>query len=203
MKIGKHGQLQEWQEDWDNPDNPHGHVSHLYGLYPSSQINPRETPELFEAAKTSLIQRGDAGGWPGAWRISLWARAGDGDQAHHMLNNHLMHGLTENLFNGRRVFQSDANFGATAGMAEMLLQSHIGEIHLLPALPQAWPDGAVNGLRARDGFEVDIEWKEGELVQCRIKSLLGKPLIVRYGDTSLEYSIAADESITIGMVDFR
>ena len=168
MKIGRHGQLQEWLVDWDNPEDQHSHVSHLYGLYPSSQINRRDTPKLFEAARTSLIQRGDAGGWPGAWRISLWARVGDGDRAHNVLNNHVMRRLSANLFNGRERFQIDANFGATAGIAEMLLQSHGGEIHLLPALPKAWPTGRVKGLCARGNYEIDIEWKDGLFVQATI-----------------------------------
>lgn len=203
MKIGRHGQLQEWQEDWDNPNNPHSHVSHLYGLFPSSQINRHKTPKLFEAAHTSLIQRGQSGGWPGAWRISLWARVGDGDSAYTALNDHVMHGLAPNLFNARSVFQIDANFGATAGVAEMLLQSHNNEIHLLPALPKAWPAGAVRGLLARGGLEVDMEWEEGELIQCKIKSLHGKPFTIRYGDKTLEYAINSGETISIEGVDFK
>jgi alpha-L-fucosidase 2 len=194
MKIGRHGQLQEWQEDWDNPDNPHSHVSHLYGLYPSAQINRFDPPELFDAARTSLIQRGDSGGWPGAWRISLWARVGDGDRALKNLNN-VTRGLTGNLFNGDR-FQIDANFGSTSGIAEMLMQSHRDEVHLLPALPEAWPTGSVTGLRARGGFEVDIHWRNSQLTEAAFHSLNGNPLKIRYGTATREERLAKGDSFT-------
>ncbi|EMI55725.1 glycoside hydrolase family 95 protein [Rhodopirellula sallentina] len=199
MKIGRHGQLQEWLVDWDNPNDQHSHVSHLYGLFPSSQINPRDTPELLEAAKTSLTQRGDTGGWPGAWRVSLWARIGDGDHAHNVLYRHVLPRFTTNLFSQGSVYQIDANFGATAGIAEMLLQSHLTDsdgnriLHLLPALPAAWPDGSVRGLRARGGFEVDLAWEDGELTDVHLRSRGGEIVNVRYRDRTETMKIGAGD----------
>ncbi|MGJ8726646.1 MAG: glycoside hydrolase family 95 protein [Roseibacillus sp.] len=187
MQIGRHGQLQEWLVDWDNPDNPHSHVSHLYGLFPSPQLNPQDEPELFQAARTSLIQRGLRGGWPGAWRIALWARAGDGEKALTSIKN-VAQGFETNLFNHGRVFQIDANFGLTAGIAEMLLQSHLTQedgtqiIQLLPTLPSDWANGTITGLRARGGFEVDIIWKDGQVASYQVSSQQGgKCLIVANG----------------------
>ena len=189
MQIGQYHQLQEWLKDWDNPQDKHRHVSHLYGLYPSNQISPLHSPELFSAAKVSMEQRGDPStGWSMNWKINLWARLLDGNRALKLINDQIKlvtntsgeaGGTYPNMFDAHPPFQIDGNFGFTSGVAEMLMQSHDGSVFVLPALPQAWPEGEVQGLVARGGFIVDMKWQKGQISYLKIHSRLGGNLRIR------------------------
>jgi alpha-L-fucosidase 2 len=202
MQIGKLGQLQEWMEDWDEiaPERNHRHVSHLYGLHPSNQITRRGTPALFDAARKSLEMRGDmATGWSLGWKTNLWARLEDGDRAHKLHTDLLTPERTApNLFDLHPPFQIDGNFGATSGIAEMLLQSHAGELHILPALPTAWPNGSVKGLRARGGFAVDIDWRNAVLDRVTIESGAGAECRLRSGEKVFNFGTKRGGKYTFG-----
>jgi alpha-L-fucosidase 2 len=210
-KVGRWGQLQEWETDRDDPKDQHRHVSHLFALHPGRAITATGTPELFAAAKVSLDARGDGGtGWARAWKINFWARLHDGDRAYSLLRSFMNFtsgqttdmknagGLYPNLLCAHPPFQIDGNLGVVAGVAEMLVQSQGGEIEFLPALPSAWPAGSVKGLRARGAMEVDLDWKGGRLDRARITSTGGTSAKIRYGTRVIDLKLTPGQSVTLG-----
>ena len=195
-RVGKHGQIMEWLEDYDEPELRHRHVSPLYGLHPHDEITPDGTPELAKAARVTLERRGDAStGWSMAWKANFWARLHDGNHAHKLLTMLIGHG-GRNLFCLHPPFQIDGNFGGAAAVAEMLMQSHGGVIRLLPALPDAWREGKVTGLRARGGYEVDIEWKDGKLTRSVLRNVSGTngECAIRYGGVTAKLAVPKGEA---------
>ncbi len=202
-RIGRWGQLQEWAEDIDDPKEQHRHMSHMIAVYPGRQIAPLTTPELAEAAKVSMNARGDEStGWSRAWKICIWARLLDGERAYRILNGMVRSQFTPNLLATHPPFQIDGNFGCAAGVCEMLLQSHLGFIHLLPALPEAWPSGRATGLRARNGHSLDIVWAEGKLAEVVIRSDAGGPCRIRSGERVIELTLDAGKPLTLTTKDF-
>lgn len=196
--IGHYGQLMEWSKDIDDPKDEHRHVNHLFGLHPGTTISPILTPDLAEASKVVLNHRGDgATGWSMGWKINQWARLCDGDRAYLLFGNLLKNGTLNNLWDSHPPFQIDGNFGASAGIIEMLLQSHLGFLNILPALPMAWEQGNVKGLLARGGFVVDIYWQEGELTQINITSLQGEECKIKYKDKELSFKTKKGRSYSI------
>lgn len=221
-QIGKYGQLQEWLEDKDDPKSEHRHVSHLWALHPGNEIHPLTTPELAEACKVTLSQRGDGGtGWSRAWKINFWARLLDGNHSFLLLKNLMKPpskngggiyqnkgGLYNNLFDAHPPFQIDGNFGATSGITEMLLQSHLRDDHgdfyqdILPALPSALPSGKIEGIKGKGGFEISITWENGQLVQVEVKSLLGNNFNLRYAGNLIKQNTSPNETYSFQLKDF-
>ncbi|MCY3017484.1 MAG: glycoside hydrolase family 95 protein [Planctomycetota bacterium] len=204
-QIGKWGQLQEWAEDLDDPKDQHRHLSHLIAVHPGRQISPLPTPQLAEAAKVSMNARGDgATGWSKAWKICIWARLQDGDRAYKLIGEFIKGNVYPNLWGYHPPFQIDCNFGYAAGVCEMLVQSHLGTIHLLPALPKAWPTGKVKGLRARGGYEVDMEWKDGALTQAVVRGIFNEPgkVAVRCGKGTSKLTLDKGQSRMLRPGDF-
>ena len=201
-QTGRYGQLMEWSRDIDDPKDEHRHVNHLFGLHPGHTLSPITTPELAKAARIVLEHRGDgATGWSMGWKLNQWARLQDGNHAYKLFGNLLKNGTLDNLWDTHPPFQIDGNFGGTAGVTELLLQSHMGFIQLLPALPDAWAEGAVEGLMARGNFEVDLRWADGKLQEAVITSNAGQPCQIRYGDQTLNFKTKKGQTYTITSVN--
>ncbi len=203
-KIGRYGQLMEWSRDIDDPNDQHRHVNHLFGLHPGHTISPLTTPELAQASRVVLEHRGDgATGWSMGWKLNQWTRLHDGNHSYVLFGNLLKNGTADNLWDVHPPFQIDGNFGGTAGVTEMLLQSHAGCIDLLPSLPDAWADGNICGLRARGNFGVDIDWKNGKLRQATITSGSGEQCTVRYGQQSMQFLTKRGKTYLVTMENGR